>query len=34
LPVASFFNDHAVLFSLLCSGVAVAYGLVLTYGLL
>ena len=32
--VASFFNDHPVLFALICSGVAVAYGLGLTYWLL
>jgi K(+)-stimulated pyrophosphate-energized sodium pump len=30
----SFFKDHAVLFALLCSGVAIAYGLALTYWLL
>jgi K(+)-stimulated pyrophosphate-energized sodium pump len=29
-----FFNDHAVLFALICSGVAVAYGLYLTWWLL
>src|SRR5438874_10384044 len=34
LLVASFFNDHAVLFGLICAGVAVAYGLGLTYWLL
>jgi K(+)-stimulated pyrophosphate-energized sodium pump len=34
LLVASFFNDHAVLFALLCSLVAIAYGLGLTYWLL
>src|SRR3954453_12247805 len=27
----NFFKDHAVLFALLCSGLALAYGLVLTY---
>jgi K(+)-stimulated pyrophosphate-energized sodium pump len=32
--VASFFNDHAVLFALLCAGVAVAYGIGLTVWLL
>jgi K(+)-stimulated pyrophosphate-energized sodium pump len=30
LIVASFFNDHPVLFALICSGVAIAYGVVLT----
>src|SRR3954453_1380273 len=30
----NFFKDHAVLFALLCSGLALAYGLVLTYWLL
>src|SRR3954451_2664114 len=30
----SFFKDHAVLFALLCSGVAIAYGLALPSGLL
>src|SRR4051794_13152210 len=30
----SFFKDHAVLFALLCSGLAIAYGLGLTYWLL
>src|SRR3954471_6220895 len=30
----NFFKDHAVLFALLCSGVAIAYGLALTYWLL
>src|SRR3954470_4158540 len=30
----SFFKDHAVLFALLCSGLAIAYGLALTYWLL
>jgi K(+)-stimulated pyrophosphate-energized sodium pump len=34
LLVASFFNDHAVLFGLICAGLAVAYGLGLTYWLL
>jgi K(+)-stimulated pyrophosphate-energized sodium pump len=29
-----FFKDHAVLFALVCSGIAVAYGLYLTYWLL
>src|SRR3954471_24362165 len=29
-----FFNDHAVLFALVCAGVAVAYGLYLTWWLL
>src|SRR5689334_7490213 len=29
-----FFSDHAVLFALLCSGVAIAYGIALTYWLL
>src|SRR6187397_1049093 len=29
-----FFNDHAVAFALVCAGVAVAYGLALTYWLL
>src|SRR5438093_12312598 len=29
-----FFTDHAVLFALVCSGVAVAYGLYLTWWLL
>ncbi|OLE01337.1 MAG: sodium-translocating pyrophosphatase [Actinobacteria bacterium 13_1_20CM_4_69_9] len=28
--VGSFFNDHAVLFALVCSGVAIAYGIFLT----
>src|SRR5256714_449971 len=28
--VASFFNDHAVLFALLCSGVAIGFGIGLT----
>jgi K(+)-stimulated pyrophosphate-energized sodium pump len=28
--VASFFNDHAVLFALICAGVAIAYGVGLT----
>ncbi len=32
--VGSFFNDHAVLFALVCSGVAVAYGIGLTVWLL
>src|ERR687885_508927 len=32
--VASFFNDHAVLFALLCAGVAIAYGIGLTFWLL
>jgi K(+)-stimulated pyrophosphate-energized sodium pump len=30
----SFFNDHAVLFALVCAGVAVAYGIYLTWWLL
>src|SRR5947199_5792477 len=34
LPVASFFNDHAVLFALICAGVAIAYGIGLTVWLL
>jgi len=34
VPVASFFNDHAVLFALICAAVAIAYGLVLTVWLL
>jgi K(+)-stimulated pyrophosphate-energized sodium pump len=34
VPVASFFNDHAVLFALICAGVAIAYGIVLTVWLL
>ena len=29
-----FFNDHAVLFALVCAGVAVAYGIYLTWWLL
>ena len=29
-----FFNDHAVLFALICAGVAVGYGLYLTWWLL
>jgi K(+)-stimulated pyrophosphate-energized sodium pump len=28
--VASFFNDHAVLFALICAGIAIAYGIGLT----
>ena len=32
--VASFFIDHAVLFALVCSGIAILYGLYLTYWLL
>ena len=32
--VASFFIDHAVLFALVCSGVAILYGVYLTYWLL
>jgi K(+)-stimulated pyrophosphate-energized sodium pump len=32
--VASFFNDHAVLFALICAGVAVVYGIGLTVWLL
>ena len=32
--VASFFNDHAVLFALVCAGIAIGYGLYLTYWLL
>jgi K(+)-stimulated pyrophosphate-energized sodium pump len=31
---ASFFNDHAVLFALICSGVAIAYGVYLVFWLL
>src|SRR5213083_2494589 len=34
MPVASFFNDHAVLFALICAGVAVLYGIYLTWWLL
>jgi K(+)-stimulated pyrophosphate-energized sodium pump len=34
VPVASFFNDHAVLFALICSAVAIVYGVVLTFWLL
>jgi K(+)-stimulated pyrophosphate-energized sodium pump len=34
LLVASFFNDHAVLFGLICAGVAIGYGLGLTSWLL
>jgi K(+)-stimulated pyrophosphate-energized sodium pump len=34
VPVASFFNDHSVLFALICSGVAIAYGVGLTVWLL
>jgi K(+)-stimulated pyrophosphate-energized sodium pump len=34
LIVASFFNDHAVLFALVCSAVAIAYGIGLTWWLL
>ena len=34
MPVASFFNDHSVLFALICSGVAIAYGVGLTVWLL
>src|SRR5919109_2694688 len=34
MPVASFFNDHAVLFALICAGVAIAYGIGLTIWLL
>src|SRR5213083_505115 len=34
MPVASFFNDHAVLFALVCAGVAIAYGIGLTVWLL
>jgi K(+)-stimulated pyrophosphate-energized sodium pump len=30
LIVGSFFNDHAVLFALVCAGVAIAYGIALT----
>src|SRR6059058_4609048 len=30
MPVASFFNDHTVLFALLCSAVAIAAGIALT----
>ena len=32
LIVGSFFNDHAVLFALVCSAIAVAYGIGLTSG--
>ena len=32
--VGSFFNDHAVLFALICAGIAVAYGIGLTVWLL
>jgi len=32
--VGSFFNDHAVLFALICAGVAIAYGIALTLWLL
>src|SRR6059058_2313525 len=34
MPVASFFNDHAVLFALICAGIAVGYGIALTVWLL
>jgi K(+)-stimulated pyrophosphate-energized sodium pump len=34
LIVASFFNDHAVLFALVCAAVAIAYGIGLTWWLL
>jgi K(+)-stimulated pyrophosphate-energized sodium pump len=34
LIVASFFNDHSVLFALVCAGVAIAYGIGLTWWLL
>src|SRR5947199_9362273 len=34
MPVASFFNDHAVLFALICAGVAIVYGILLTVWLL
>ncbi len=34
MPVASFFNDHAVLFALVCAAVAIVYGLYLVYWLL
>src|SRR5213083_3678601 len=34
MPVGSFFNDHAVLFALVCAGVAIAYGIGLTVWLL
>ncbi|HEY6606461.1 MAG TPA: sodium-translocating pyrophosphatase [Gaiellaceae bacterium] len=34
LIVASFFNDHAVLFALVCAAVAIAYGIALTWWLL
>ena len=30
----NFFTDHPVLFALVCSGVAIAYGIGLTYWLL
>ena len=32
--VAGFFNDHAVLFALICAAVAIAYGIALTVWLL
>jgi K(+)-stimulated pyrophosphate-energized sodium pump len=34
VPVGSFFNDHPVLFALICAGVAIAYGIGLTVWLL
>jgi K(+)-stimulated pyrophosphate-energized sodium pump len=34
VPVASFFNDHSVLFALICAGIAIAYGIALTVWLL
>jgi K(+)-stimulated pyrophosphate-energized sodium pump len=34
VPVASFFNEHSVLFALICAGVAIAYGIGLTVWLL
>src|SRR5437016_9408651 len=33
-PPIDFFSDHAVLFALVCSGIAIAYGIVLTVWLL
>ena len=34
MPVASFFNDHAVLFALICGAVAVLYGAYLVFWLM
>jgi K(+)-stimulated pyrophosphate-energized sodium pump len=34
VPLASFFNEHPVLFALICAGVAIAYGIGLTVWLL